>query len=247
LCDLNLFGVNMKYSTIILFVFIISSTVFADDDVKKEELNAAISQFLPDVEIDSIDTTPIKGLYQVVIGSDIIYMTRDGGYVIKGEILDINERRNLTEDVRAGTRVKYLNDIKKDEYIEFTAENAKDAIYVFTDIDCGYCRKLHRDVPELNAKGISVRYLAYPRAGVESAVGREMSNVWCAQDKQKALTAAKNKESIEAKTCNDPVAEQYALGQKLGVRGTPSIFLQNGRNLPGYMPPDEIIKQLKLR
>jgi thiol:disulfide interchange protein DsbC len=247
LCDLDLFGVNMKYSAIILFSFFISSTVFADDDAKKEELNTAISRFLPDVEIDSIDATPIEGLYQVVIGSDIIYMTRDGGYVIKGEILDINERRNLTEDVRAGTRVKYLNDIKKDEYIEFTAENAQDAIYVFTDIDCGYCRKLHRDVPELNAKGISVRYLAYPRAGVESAAGREMSHVWCAQDKQKALTSAKNRESIEAKTCNDPVAEQYALGQKLGVRGTPSIYLQNGRNLPGYMPPDEIIKQLKLR
>jgi thiol:disulfide interchange protein DsbC len=234
----------MKFSVFFLFVFFISSPAIAGNSLN-EELKAAISGFLPDVEIDSIQPTPIKGLYQIVIGPDIIYMTQDGAYVIKGEILDINERRNLTEDVRAGTRIKLLNDINKDDYIEFAAENVHDAIYVFTDIDCGYCRKLHRDVPELNAKGISVRYLAYPRAGVDSAAGKKMSRVWCAENRQEALTAAKNREPIEAKTCDDPVAEQYALGRKLGVRGTPSIYFQNGRNLPGYLPPDEIIRQLK--
>lgn len=217
------------------------------DDALNEELTAAIARFLPDVEINSVQPTPIEGLYQVIIGSDVIYMTRDGSYVIKGEILDVNERRNLTEDVRADSRVKLLSEIKKDDYIEFTGENARDAIYVFTDIDCGYCRKLHQDVPELNARGISVRYLAYPRAGVDSATGKEMSQVWCADNPQQALTAAKNRESFEGKSCDDPVAEQYVLGQKLGVRGTPSIYLENGRNLPGYMPPDEIQKQIKLR
>ncbi len=234
----------MKLSIIFLFGFFFSSSVLADNSIN-EELKAAISNFLPDVEIDSIQPTPIKGLYQVVIGPDIIYMTQDGAYVIKGEILDINQRKNLTEDVRADGRVKLLNDINKDEYIEFVAKDAQDAIYVFTDIDCAYCRKLHRDVPELNARGISVRYLAYPRAGVDSAVGQEMSRVWCAENRQEALTAAKNRESIEAEACDDPVAKQYALGRKLGVRGTPSIYLQNGRNLPGYLPPDEIAKQLK--
>ncbi|NOG59203.1 MAG: DsbC family protein [Proteobacteria bacterium] len=237
----------MKFCSVVLFGLFISFSVLADDAALNEELSAAISRFLPDVEIDSIQPAPIKGLYQIIIGPDVIYMTRDGGYVVKGEILDINERRNLTEDVRAASRVKLLNSIENDEYIEFTGEDAHDAIYVFTDIDCGYCRKLHRDVPELNARGISVRYLAYPRAGVDSAAGQEMSNVWCSEDRQSALTAAKNRESIEAKTCDDPVAKQYALGQRIGVRGTPSIYLENGRNLPGYMPPDEIEEQLKLR
>ncbi len=236
----------MKFCVFILFGIFLSFTVVADDS-SKEDLNTAISRFLPDVEVDSIQKTPIDGLYQIVIGSDVIYMTSDGAYVVKGEILDINKRRNLTEDVRADSRVKLLSAIKKDEYIEFVGEDAQDAIYVFTDIDCGYCRKLHRDVPELNARGISVRYLAYPRAGVDSAAGKEMSNVWCADNRQEALTAAKNRESVEAKSCDDPVAEQHELGQKLGVRGTPSIYLQNGRNLPGYMAPDEIVKQIKLR
>ncbi len=222
----------------------ISFSALADDELDAE-LTLALSRLLPDVEIDNVSPTPINGLYQIVIGSDVIYMTRDGNYVIKGEILDLEERRNLTEDVRAGSRVKILGSIKKEDYIEFSSNNMQDAIYVFTDVDCGYCRKLHQDVPELNSLGVSVRYLAYPRAGVDSAAGHEMSSVWCAKDRQKALTAAKNRESVEAKSCDDPVAAQYALGQKLGVRGTPAIYLQNGRMLPGYMPPNEIIKQLK--
>ena len=201
-------------------------------------------------DMDAFNT--VAGVYEydfdIPVGTEahqILYMTHDGNYVFKGDILDINERRNLTEDARAGTRVKFLNSIKEEDYIEFAPEITQDTIYVFTDIDCGYCRKLHRDVPELNARGVSVRYLAYPRAGVESATGREMSYVWCAEDRQKALTAAKNQEAIEAKSCDDPVAEQYELGQKLGVRGTPAIYLQNGRMLPGYMQPNEIIKQLR--
>lgn len=234
----------MKFSKIILIGLFISFSALAEDKLDAE-LTLALSRLLPDVEIDDVSPTPINGLYQVVIGSDVIYMTRDGNYVIKGEILDLEERRNLTEDVRAGSRVKILASIKKDDYIEFSSENMQDAIYVFTDVDCGYCRKLHFDVPELNSLGVSVRYLAYPRAGVDSAAGQEMSNVWCAKDRQKALSAAKNRESVEAKSCDDPVAEQYALGQKLGVRGTPAIYLQNGRMLPGYMPPNEIIKQLE--
>ncbi len=234
----------MKFSKFLLIGLFISFSAIAEGELEAE-LTLALSRMLPDVEIDDVSPTPINGLYQVVIGSDVIYMTRDGNYVIKGEILDLEERRNLTEDVRAGSRVKILGSIKKEDYIEFSSNNMQDAIYVFTDVDCGYCRKLHLDVPELNSLGVSVRYLAYPRAGVDSAAGHEMSNVWCAKDRQKALTAAKNREHVEPIPCDDPVAEQYALGQKLGVRGTPAIYLQNGRTLPGYMPPDEIIKQLK--
>ena len=236
----------MKFNVLALSALLFSNSLLADDALN-EELAAAVSRFLPDVEIDNIQPAPIKGLYQVIIGPEVIYMTRDGSYIVKGEILDINERRNLTEDVRADSRVKLLNEIKKDEYIEFAGKNARDAIYVFTDVDCGYCRKLHQDVPELNSRGISVRYLAYPRAGVDSATGKEMSQVWCADDRQAALTASKKRESFEGKTCDDPVAEQHVLGQKMGVRGTPSIYLENGRNLPGYMPPEEIQKQLRMR
>lgn len=234
----------MKFSLFFLLGLVISPLTLANDKLE-EDLKMALSGLLPDVQIDSVKSTPIEGLYQVTIGPDIIYMTGDGNYVIKGELLDLKGRRNITEDVRADARVEILESINKDEYIEFASENMRDAIYVFTDVDCGYCRKLHQDVPELNSRGISVRYLAYPRAGVNSATGQEMSNVWCADNRQDALTASKNREGVEEKSCNDPVAEQYKLGQKLGVRGTPAIYLQNGRMLPGYMPPNEIVKQLR--
>jgi thiol:disulfide interchange protein DsbC len=236
----------MKFNVLALSALLFSNSLWADDALK-QELAAAISNFLPDVEIDNIQPSPIEGLYQVIIGTEVIYMTRDGSYVVKGEILDINKRRNLTEDLRADSRVKLLSNLKKDEYIEFAGKNARDTIYVFTDVDCGYCRKLHLDVPELNSRGINVRYLAYPRAGVNSDTGKEMSQVWCADDRQTALTASKNRESFKGKTCDAPIAEQYVLGQKLGVRGTPSIYLENGRNLPGYVPPAEIQKQLRMR
>lgn len=234
----------MTFSKFLFLGLLISFSAVAEEGLDAE-FNAALSRLLPDVEVDSVEETPIAGIYQVVIGPDIIYMSRDARYVIKGEIIDINERRNLTEDVRAVSRVKLLDSIDKNEYIEFASENIKDTIYVFTDVDCGYCRKLHNDVAELNSLGISIRYLAYPRAGVESATGREMSNVWCSKDRQNALTAAKNREPVEGNKCDDPVADQYALGRKLGVRGTPAIYLSDGRMLPGYMPPNEIVKQIR--
>ena len=218
----------MKASFLILLGFIFPLVVSAENNLEEDIANG-LSRLVPDAEIDNIQTTPVDGLYQVMIGPDIIYMTRDGAYVFKGDLLDIANRKNLTESVRAGARVKLLADLDKNDYIEFEAKDPEYAIYVFTDIDCGYCRKLHRDVPELNARGISVRYLAYPRAGVNSATGREMSSIWCAKDKKSALTAAKNNESVETQKCDDPVAEQYELGQRLGVRGTPAIYLQNGK------------------
>ncbi len=233
----------MRLGIFFIFTYCFSFGLHAADTVR-QDIEQGLAKLVPDMQIDSIRPTPIEGLYQVVLGPDIIYMTRDGKYVLKGDLLDIAQRRNLTEDVRAETRVQLLESIKLEELIEFRADDVEDAIYVFTDIDCGYCRKLHQDVPELNARGVSVRYLAYPRAGVDSETAREMASVWCAEDKQEAMTRAKNRERVEAITCDNPVARQHALGKKIGVRGTPAIYLQNGKAIPGYMPPDRLIEAM---
>ena len=221
-------------------------SVSAEENIE-QEITAALAGLIPDIKVDSVRAAPVEGLYQVLMGTDVIYMSRDGNYVLKGELLDINLKRNLTEDVRSGARLRLIEGIDKNEYIEFAPEKSSEAIYVFTDVECGYCRKLHRDVPELNARGVSVRYLAFPRNGVDSAVGREMRQVWCAEDRQAAITAAKNRESVAAASCNDPVARHYALGRQLGIRGTPAIYLENGRMLPGYLTPDELEYQLQLQ
>ncbi len=233
----------MKIRFYLLAFIFISIDISAEEKLKKV-FQESLSRLTSDFEITDVKATPIEGIYQVTIGSDIVYMTKDGNYVLKGEILDINNRRNITEDVRAEKRVYLLNSISENEYIEFSSSSAENFIYVFTDTDCGYCRKLHRDVPELNSMGIAVRYLAYPRTGVDSIIGDEMRNVWCADDRQKALTAAKNREQIESKLCDAPIARHYSIGKELGVTGTPAIFLENGIKLPGYIPPDEIYRQI---
>ena len=232
----------MRFGFALLLMLAISTASHADE--AEENIRQGLARLLPDMEIDSIEPSPVDGLYQVILGPDIIYMTSDGSYVLKGDLLDIEQRRNLTEDVRAESRVDLLGSIKDDEYIEFAADNVRDKIYVFTDIDCGYCRKLHQDVPELNARGISVRYLAYPRAGINSRTAQEMESVWCAEDRREALTRSKNNESVATKTCENPIAKQYQLGKKIGVRGTPAIYLEDGTAIPGYMPPDRLVKAM---
>jgi len=232
---------NFRYFSLTLIFFVTSAIA---NDALKKEFQKSLSRLSSDFEISDVKETPIKGIYQVTIGPDVIYMSRDGNYVLKGEILDIGNRRNLTEDFHAQKRINLLNTIADSEYIEFSSTKTKNHIYVFTDVDCGYCRKLHRDVPELNSMGIAVRYLAYPRAGVDSIIGEEMRNVWCAENRQKALTTSKNRQPIEVKICDAPIARHHALGRELGVTGTPAIFLENGRKLPGYIPPDELYEQI---
>ena len=233
----------MNFRLFFLILIFFATSAIANDALKKE-FQKSLSRLSSDFEISDVKETPIKGIYQVTIGPDVIYMSRDGNYVLKGEILDIGNRRNLTEDFRAQTRINLLNTISDSEYIEFSSTKTKNYIYVFTDVDCGYCRKLHRDVPELNSMGIAVRYLAYPRAGVDSIIGEEMRNVWCAENRQKALTTSKNRQPIEVKICDAPISRHHALGRELGVTGTPAIFLENGRKLPGYIPPDELYEQI---
>ena len=233
---------NFRYFSLTLIFFVTSAIA---NDALKKEFQKSLSRLSSDFEISDVKETPIKGIYQVTIGPDVIYMSRDGNYVLKGEILDIGNRRNLTEDFHAQKRINLLNTIADSEYIEFSSTKTKNHIYVFTDVDCGYCRKLHRDVPELNSMGIAVRYLAYPRAGVDSIIGEEMRNVWCAENRQKALTTSKNRQPIEVKICDAPIARHHALGRELGVTGTPAIFLENGRKLPGYIPPDELYEQIQ--
>lgn len=229
--------------TIVLLKIILFLSVFnvmAAEQVE-ERLMKGLQQVFPDIDITQVNTTPIKNIYEVMIGADVVYMTGDGRFIIKGDLIDMQERRNLSEDLRAQSRVDLLKKIPESEYIEFASKDSKDTIYVFTDIDCGYCRKLHRDVPELNENAITVRYLAYPRAGIGSSTYKQMTNIWCSEDRPQALTDAKNGKAVKARDCKNPVESHYALGRKIGVRGTPAIFLESGRAVPGYMSPDELL------
>ena len=227
----------------LLSIFMMLSSVHAHANAVEQRIKLSIASLFPDLQVSNVSTTPIEDIYQVMIGPEIIYMTGDARFVLKGDLLDLYEKRNLSDEQRAIARQKLLAKIPREEFIEFApSRNAKNTVYVFTDIDCGYCRKFHADVPELNLNGIAVRYLAYPRAGINSPVHRRMSSIWCSDDRKQALTDAKSGRLVKDTQCTNPVAAHYELGQKMGIRGTPAIFLEDGRDLPGYLPPVELLR-----
>lgn len=226
-----------------LFTCLAAPLAHADERAEAEKnIKKVLGELLPDEPVTRIRTTPFDNLYEVLMGPNVVYMSGDGRYIFKGDMLDMQARENVSEIERSLARKRILNTMSNDEYIEFSPDKADHLIYVFTDIDCSFCRRLHRDVPVLNNHGIGVRYLAYPRAGINSSSFEKMQSVWCADDRQQALTDAKNGKQIESKQCKNPVEEEYNLGQKFGVRGTPAIYTESGEELSGYMPPEQLIQ-----
>ena len=228
-------------SAAILFCALFNPASAQSNQPDLSKLQAALGGRTP----DSIAETPVPGMYEVLLGSQILYLSEDGRYAMQGDVIDLEAGNNLTENRRNDLRADALKKVSESDMIVFPAAgDAKYQVSVFTDIDCGYCRKLHSEISAYNAKGITVRYMAFPRAGIDSESYRKAVSAWCADNPQEALTAAKLGEEIEEKTCPNPVASQYQLGQQMGVRGTPSIVLDNGEMVPGYMPAERLEQTL---
>ncbi|PID49682.1 MAG: disulfide bond isomerase [Proteobacteria bacterium] len=194
---------------------------------------------------DQLNKTPIAGVYEVVFGTDMIYVSADGRYFFSGDLIDGQTRTNLSEAARTDARKLEMDKVLEQDAVEFKAKGEqKHLLTVFTDIDCGFCVRLHREVPKLNELGVTVRYLAYPRAGVGSPSYKKLVNVWCAEDKLEAMNKSKSGETIADKECENPVAEQFELGRKVGVNGTPALVASNGTLISGFRPADQLVKLL---
>lgn len=210
----------------------------------KEELAAN----LQGVDAADISESPIAGVFQVAVGSSVAYVTEDGRYLMQGELYDLQSSTNLTEQTRASARVELLDGVPADQMIVFSPPNGEPAhrVTIFTDVDCGYCRQFHREIARVNELGIEVRYLFFPRTGPDTDSWAKAEKVWCAEDRQAALTEAKLGGSIPDATCADnPVGMHYDLGHQVGVRGTPAIFTSSGENIGGYLPPDTLLERLE--
>lgn len=195
---------------------------------------------------DSLSATPVPGVFEAKFGGEIIYVSADANYVFAGDLIDAKNKSNLTELSRSSERKKIVSEIDSAKSIEFKAKGEeKHVLYAFTDVDCPFCTKLHKEVPALNEQGVTVRYLAYPRAGVGSPTYKKMVSLWCADDKQQAMTDMKNGKDVPAKECENPVEEQFKLGQKLGVNGTPALVTIDGMMIPGFRPADQLAKMLE--
>ncbi len=232
------------FRVLILNIFLVSTVLAAESDPAIAKIRAELTKKLGDISLDSIEASPVPGLYEVLIGARLYYVSADGRYFIQGKMTDIETGVDLTETKVSAARKKLIDNVGEDKMIVFGKGDEKHTINVFTDIDCGYCRKLHSQIDEYNDKGIRVRYLFYPRAGVNSESGRKAVSVWCADDRKKALSEAKQGKALAQKNCSNPVADEYALGKVVGVTGTPALVLENGELIPGYIPPARLRRLL---
>lgn len=207
----------------------------ASEQVPEAVIETA-TQYLPGFEQESVAPARVPGLFTIKYGPDIFYVSSDGRYIVRGDIIDIKEGVNVTEIARKKGRIEAVESLGEDSMIVFSPEEVNGTITVFTDITCPYCAKLHSEVPQLNENGIKVRYLAFPRAGIPSKDADDMVSVWCADDPREAITEAKAGFDVDPKTCPNPVKRHYDTGNQVGVNGTPAIVLEDGSLVGGYIP-----------
>jgi thiol:disulfide interchange protein DsbC len=213
----------------------------------KDPRVALLKRLPAGAKLEDLRPSPIPGIFEFAQGAEISYLTADGKYFIDGNIYDMDSRENLTETMRTHARATLLAAVPESEMIIFSPPNPRYTITVFTDVDCAYCRKLHSQIGEINSLGVRVRYVFFPRTGPDTESWHKAEAVWCSANRNEALTRAKAGGALDLKkTCGEtPVAREYALGQSLGVQGTPAIFTANGNLIAGYLPPQELVQQIK--
>ncbi len=244
----------MKAGVLLLILMLSAAQSFSaaasqkeTDDFKKA-FSTKLSSINPAFKIESVTPSAMPLLYEVqVIDGPLLYVHASGDYMLAGNLFSLtgDEIENLTEKRANDARKVLMGEVKKAKGIVFSPkppEKIKANIYVFTDVDCGYCRKLHQEVSKLNEAGIAVHYLAFPRAGVGSASYKKIATAWCAKNPNEVMNKLKNRQSVDIIACENPVAVQYELGKKMGVNGTPAILLEDGTLIPGYRPAEDLIK-----
>lgn len=234
----------IKYALLALLILSMDLAAAKSKVGATQPLRQILQQHLPGARIDAIRQAEIPGLYEVTIGQRLYYVSQDGRYLLDGHLIDLKSREDLTEAKLAKARLLSLDKLGQEQMIVFSPDKPKASVTVFTDIDCGYCRKFHSQINEYLNRGIQVRYLFYPRAGKGSESYHKAVAVWCAKDKNEALTLAKQGKAIKMRSCDHPVDRHMALAEEFGVQGTPTIVTDRGEVLPGYVPPEQLAAYL---
>ncbi len=234
----------MKLLSLILLItslFASSGVIAETDDVAK--LKKALAKYMPTVTADKITKSPVDGMYEVTVGSQVVYMSADARYMLQGDLYDLITKENISENAKSDIRLAAINKLGSDQMIVYKPETVKNTITVVTDIDCPYCRRLHDEIPGYMERNVEVRYIFMPLKG--AADMKKTVSVWCSDDQQQALDTAKSGGKVEEKDCDNPIKEHMALARELGVRGTPAILLEDGQLLPGYVPVAKLVAQIR--
>jgi len=233
-----------KITKSVFIVFILLASIFSYADAKKDKIVKNLKKISSSLNAENVKKGNIMNMYEVQDGADIVYVSDDGKYLIIGNVIDLETQKNLTENLRKTARKKVLDQITEEDMIIYKPKGKiKHKLTVFTDIDCGYCRKLHSDLQGYLDQGIEIRYLPFPRAGKGSDSYKKAVTVWCSKDRNKALTNAKLGKDfkIADKFCKDnPVDKSMELVEQLGISGTPALITEDGTIMPGYVPPSAI-------
>ncbi len=235
---------NYFVATFVLLTTLLSWPAFAvDTDADIAKLETTLTQMLPGAGITQIKVTPIPGLFEVILGSQVVYMNGDASYFLTGELVEMATRKNLTEASKAILRFNKIKDYPESKMVVYTPKKKiEHTVTVVTDVNCPYCRRLHSEIDQYMANGIKLRYIFMPLKGKDDF--DTTVSVWCADDRNTALDTVKAGGKIETRTCDNPVSEHLALGRSLGVNGTPAIILEDGEMLPGYVPIAKLLEVL---
>ena len=237
----------MKILNLLYIIVLFSNFASSNEALIESNLKNILP---PDTTIESIEPSSLKGIYKVYYGDlQPIYVSEDGNFFIYGDMYKIgsNDITNLTKEEIKGRRSDILDSIPADELIIFKSNNELVSITVFTDVDCGYCRKLHSQIDEYNQAGITIKYAAFPRSGIGTQTFTKMVGAWCSEDPKQAMTDLKNDKKMNLDFCEEqPIARHYIIGQKLGINGTPAIITPDGDLIPGYVSPEELLLQIKI-
>jgi thiol:disulfide interchange protein DsbC len=206
-----------------------------------QKVRDAVSERFAEIDPQEIFESPIEGWYTIRKGAIIAYISADGRYLLQGDMIDLQDNSNLTEQARNDARVVMLSAVPDEDLIIFSPDKVQHSVSIFTDIDCTFCRRLHSQIDDYMDQGIEIRYFLYPRNGPTSPSWAKAENVWCADNRNEALTLAKLDKEYPTHTCDSSiVSNHYLIGQDVGLRGTPAIVLDDGTLFSGYLPPDQL-------
>lgn len=237
-----------NFSRLLLgILFLLAAGTVAGDELEadRQRIEEALKAVNPDIRVDQVQPSPVEGLYQVVIGGQVVYVSADGRYLLQGDMLDLERRQSVSDTLRSEARRERIEAHGSENMIIYEAEGeTRHVVTVFTDIDCPYCRQMHERIGEYTGGGIEVRYIQMPRAGEGSESYRKAVAVWCASDRKAAMDRAKQGESMGGADCDNPVASQLQLARDLGVNATPTFITEQGTMRRGLVGAEELLEML---
>lgn len=238
--------VGKSYFLLLTLGLMGSGSLFAANDASLEAVRAKMNAMFEEIGPENISLSPVDGWYTVQKGSIVAYVSKDGRYLLQGDLIDLDQQVNLSERSRVKARKELISTVQDDQAILFSPTEIRYSVTVFTDVDCTYCRKLHSQIDDYLAHGIQIRYLLYPRNGPASRSWNTSEDVWCARDRNSALTAAKLDRDFETQNCDaSTITRHYMLGQDVGLNGTPAIVFDDGTLISGYLTPAALSSRLQ--